>query len=396
MFSASIIEEMSSVGSTLTSGRRKYLEGALGLPFTHGNRVVTLNNGDEIFPAMLRAIRQSTRHIELLTFIYWSGPIAEEFAEALSSRAQADLDVRVILDAFGCSAMDNGLVDKMKHAGVLVQWFRPLRSSFKRYDWRTHRKVLVCDDTVAFTGGVGIAEEWEGSARNPGEWRDMHFQIEGPAVASLSGAFWDNWIEEIREPPQLDVQFNESQDGETALQVVRSNSTHRITEAFKILQALIALAEKRLDIICPYFVPPETLLEMICEKARSGVAVRIIIPGQYTDKRFERWEAARYFGPLLESGAEIFLYQPTMIHTKLILCDDDLALIGSINFNRRSLQKDEEIGVVISDLDYITELTATFESDLGNAKRLDPHQWSGPNPFEAFVHQLITPFRSQL
>lgn len=373
-----------------------HLENALGIPFTYGNTLEPLNNGVEIFPAMLSAIRSSHDHIELLTYIYWSGRVAQEVADALSERAMAGVAVRVILDSFGCGDINRSLVDEMIEAGVQVQWFRPIKRSVRMFDWRTHRKILVCDGRVAFTGGVGIATEWEGDARNSKEWRETHFRIRGPAVKALSGAFWDNWDEEGETPTQMITANPHERPNGVPLQVVRSNSAYRVSDAYKVLHAMLTLAEERLDIVTPYFVPEKSLREMLKDKARNDVRVRLLIPDSYTDKRFERRESARYFGSLLDAGVEIYLYKKTMIHTKLILCDEQLAMFGSINFNRRSMLKDEEIGVIAASPEFVRSQRQTFETDLQDANAIDPDQWKGPNLLESFSHWALTPFRNQL
>ena len=186
--------------------RRHYFETLLGVRFGGGNAVRLLRNGDEIFPAMLRAIDAAEHRIEFLTFVYWTGDIAQQFADALSAKAREGVTVRVLLDAFGAKKMPERWVKQMQAAGVSVRWFRPLRL-LKPWSWdnRTHRKVLVCDQQIGFTGGVGIAREWEGNARHPGECRETHLEIRGPAVQQLAGAFWDNWLEtEPNDGPPLD------------------------------------------------------------------------------------------------------------------------------------------------------------------------------------------------
>ncbi|MGE9296712.1 MAG: phospholipase D-like domain-containing protein [Puniceicoccales bacterium] len=375
--------------------RIAYLENVLGIAFTQGNAVRPLNNGDEIYPAMLTAIESSRDHIEFLTFIYWQGDIAQRFADALSERAKNGVTVRVLLDAFGCADMSKDLVDEMTEAGVKVHWFRQIRRSIVKYDWRTHRKILVCDGRIAYTGGVGIAAEWEGNARNANEWRETHFEIRGPAVKMLSGAFWDNWGEDADIPTTQMTANPSPRPRGIPLQVISSNSGYRVSNAYKVLHAMISLATKRIDIVSPYFVPEENLRAMLCAKAKAGVEVRVMIPDEHTDKRFERREAARYFGELLEAGVRIFLYRKTMIHTKLILCDDDIALFGSINFNRRSLLKDEEIGVVAASRKFVADLRKIYETDLRDTHRVNPHEWQGPSALESAFHCIAAPFRNQ-
>lgn len=379
-----------------SSKKQDFLEQALGIPFTTGNNVNMLNNGDEIFPAMLSAIEGSQKSIEFLTFVYWKGDVAVAFADALSQKAREGVTVRVLLDAFGSSDMDKSLVDKMRSSGVEVHLFREVSKRLFRFDFRTHRKILICDGVVGFTGGVGIASEWEGDARNPEEWREIHFEIHGPAVRGLSAAFWDNWIE-VDALPKPPLFVEDSHDpGTDLLQVVRSSSGSEANEAFKLLYTIIALSEKHLDIVTPYFVPQDELRTMICQKAREGVEVRLLIPGAYTDRRFERIEAARYFDSLLDAGVKIFLYQKTMIHTKLIISDDDLVMFGSLNFNRRSMSKDEEIGVVALSKELNSKLKSSYEADLQDSKLIDRSEWSGPGLSKILFHKIVTPFRAQM
>ena len=169
------------------------VETAIGVPFVPGNQVQVLRNGDEIFPAMLEAIKCATHNVDLVTHVYWTGDIADEFGRTLAERAKAGVKVRLLLDAFGCHQIDSGLIDLMQRAGVQIGWFRPF-SQWKIWKWdnRTHRKILVCDHKVAFTGGVGIATQWEGDARNPSEWRETHFRITGPVVNAIRSGFLTN------------------------------------------------------------------------------------------------------------------------------------------------------------------------------------------------------------
>src|SRR5690606_17200742 len=202
---------------------RRALEATLGIPFAEGNSIRVLRNGKEIFPALLEAIEQAEHTIDFLTYVYWTGDIAERFADALIRKARQGVDVDVILDAFGAKQMNRQLVQKMEQAGVTVCWFRPMTWRLWRFDNRTHRKILVCDGAVGFTGGVGIAEEWEGDALNPSQWRDTHIRVEGPAVHGIHAAFLGNWSEMGRTVKLRDEAFPKLQGrGDAAVMSLRS------------------------------------------------------------------------------------------------------------------------------------------------------------------------------
>ncbi len=378
------------------ASRKAYLEQLLGTPFTAGNEVRALHNGDAIFPVMLDAIHASRHSIEFLTYIYWTGDVAQEFARALAERARNGVKVKVLLDAYGCLEMKEKWIEVMKEAGVKVHFFRPARKVLYRYDKRTHRKVMVCDGKVAFTGGVGIAKEWEGDARNASEWREIHYRIEGPAVNGLRGAFWDNWAECDALPTDPIEATHPHESKNTALLVLRSGSDSRVSEVYKALHGLISQAEHSIDIITPYFVPCDDLLALLCKKARHGVQVRILLPGKYTDQRFERIESTRYYSKLTKCGVEVYLYQKTMIHTKLFLCDDDMVMFGSLNFNHRSVHQDEEIGVIANDPALNSQLMKSFEADLSDALPVGETEWAEPSLWQRVMHVLLKPLRKQL
>lgn len=356
---------------------RQALESVVGVPFTDGNRIDVYRNGVEIFPAMLDAIRHAEKTVEFLTFIYWTGDVAKEFAEALAERARAQVRVRVLLDSFGARPMSHDLVEMMEKAGVEVRWFRPLAQwRVWTNDNRTHRKVLVVDGRIGFTGGVGIAKEWEGDARDPSEWRDTHFRVEGPAVHGVRGAFWGNWMEveptlaaAVQDVPHL------TPVGDVAAQVVRSTASIGWSDVALLLDALSALARHRLRIATAYFAPDPDSAARLREVAGRGVDVEIMIPGPHIDKRLSELSTSDEYGPLIEAGVRIWRYQPTMMHTKLILVDDLLACVGSANFNQRSMRQDDEVVLVALDRGLNALLHRHFDEDLENCTPLDLEEW---------------------
>ena len=356
---------------------RRALEAVLGTPFTDGNAIRRYRNGDEIFPPMLQAIAQARETVEFLTFIYWTGDVAEAFADALSQRARAGVKVRVLLDAYGAMKISSDLTREMEAAGVEVRWFRPLTQwRIWKHDNRTHRKVMVVDGRIAFTGGVGIAAEWEGDARDPSEWRDTHYRIEGPAVKGLQGAFWGNWMEventvgdavhEVRDLAPV---------GSAAVQVVRSTASIGWSDVALLFDALISLARKRILIVTAYFAPDPDNAAHLRRAARRGVDVQVMIPGDHIDKRISELSTSNEFAGLIEDGVRICRYQRTMLHVKLVLIDDAVACIGSANFNQRSMRQDDEVVLVVLDRELVAQLERDSLEDLEDCEALDAAKW---------------------
>jgi cardiolipin synthase len=370
---------MSAAGAYIqsVSDYRQPLEAALGIPFTEGNLVQPLRNGVEIFPSMLDAIESATDHIHLLTFIYWTGGIAQRMGEALSARARAGVRVRVLLDAFGAKSMSKELLSQMTEAGVDVRWFRPFaRWKFWEVAHRTHRKILVCDGRVGFTGGVGIAEEWEGNARHPGEWRETHFRIEGPAVKGLQSAFLCNWFEACGEtfsmantpPPSLP-------QGRGAVQVVRSTAAIGWSDVAVLVRHLINETRRTLRITTAYFVPDEMTIAGFRRAAARGVEIQILMPGACMDHRVVQEAGEAAYEELMEAGIRIWRYQPTMLHAKIMIIDSRLACIGTANFNQRSMTKDDEVCLVVLDDELVATLHRHFEEDCGRSEEYTLEKW---------------------
>ena len=379
-------------------GYQQALEQTIGVPFTEGNSVTVLKNGDEIFPAMLEAISNAKETISFLTFVYWKGNIADEFAQLFAKKAKEGVKVRVLLDSYGAFPMKQELVELMQNSGVQVVWFRPLsRWKIWKMDNRTHRKVLICDGKIAFTGGVGIAEEWTGNARNENEWRETHFKVEGNAVEGIKAAFIENWIEAGNELEIDKSVENQLEDvGSTKIQTVRTSASVRWSDIVLLYQSLIELAEKRILIQTAYFNPDDKLVELLSKRAKEGVEVKIIFPGKYTDQRATKIIAGQSFERLLEAGVELFYYQKTMMHAKVIMIDDELSCIGSANFNHRSMLKDDEINLVILDGEISKNLRAHFEEDLENSERITNFRWKKRDAVKRALEVIIRPFKQQL
>ena len=359
-------------------GYRRALEGLLGVPATEGNQVDVLRNGDRIFPAMFDAIEAATSTIDFLTFVYWRGSVGQEMAALLAAKARAGVRVRVILDAVGAFSMDRALVDQMLAGGAQVEWFRPVNMlRFWEANHRSHRKVLICDEDVAFTGGIGIADEWQGDARGPGEWRDTHFRIRGPAVDGLRAAFVQNWAETGRPlfDPGVDRFPVQPPAGPTVAQVVRGAAQTGWSDVATLVRALLGLAQQRVRITTAYFVPDEATCRTLAATARRGVEVDVLLPGPHVDKRFVQLASQLQYDRLLEAGVRLWSYQLSMLHAKVITVDGMVASVGSANFTNRSLMLDDEVNVVVFDPDIVRTLDEDFEADLVAAEPVDPRAW---------------------
>ena len=375
---------------------RRTLEGVLGVPATEGNRVRVLRNGDQIFPAMLEAIDQAEHTIDFLTFVYWTGQVGEEFGRHLCDRAKAGVRVRVLLDAWGSHTMDKQVLVRLEDAGAQVRWFRPLRRLRPgQVNHRTHRKVLITDEAVGFTGGVGIADCWQGDAGNENEWRDTHFRIEGPAVDGLRAAFLDNWAETGPElfDESIDRFPDQPQPGSSLVQCVRGASEVGWSDVATLFRALLQLANERIRITTAYFVPDAELTDRLCAATARGVEIDILLPGPHADKRFVQLAGEAEYDRLLECGVRLWHYQPSMIHAKVMTVDRCVASVGSANLNTRSVALDEEINAVVIDDEIVAELDAHFEDDLERSVRIEPGRWERRPVWQRTAERIVTPVR---
>ncbi|QOW23078.1 phospholipase D-like domain-containing protein [Novilysobacter avium] len=370
----------------------------LGPGILTGNKVEALNNGRQIFPAMLEAIRSARASITFETYIYWSGEIGREFSDALSERARAGLPVHVTIDWVGSLKMDEALLKSMEDAGVEVQRYRPLHwYSLTRMNNRTHRKLLVIDGRVGFTGGVGIADQWEGKAEDPDHWRDMHFRIEGPAVAQVQAAFNDNWIKTTGVVLSGPTYF-------PLLEPVGDMDAHMIiaspaggSESMHLMYLMsIAAAQQSIDLAAAYFVPDELIIAALLAARERGVRIRVLLPGPHIDSASVRVSSRSTWGALLRNGVEIHEYQPTMMHTKLLVVDGEMTSVGSTNFDIRSFRLNDEASLNIYDADFAQAMTAVFEHDLQSAKRYTHEMWVNRPWREKMAERFTLPFKSQL
>lgn len=370
----------------------------LGPAIIPGNRVQSLVNGDEIFPAMLADIQGAKKSITFETFIYWSGDIGEKFADALSERARAGVRVFVLLDWVGSLKMEARYLNKMKAAGVKIQHYHPLRwYNLSRMNNRTHRKLLVIDGKVGFTGGVGIAEQWTGNAQDPDHWRDMHYRVEGPVVAQMQAAFMDNWMKTSGTVLHGSDFFPAlTPAGAHAAQMFKSSSQEG-SESMRLMYLLsINAAQRSIRIANAYFVPDDLTVKTLADARKRGVEVQILVPGSTIDTELVRKASRARWGKLLAAGVRIFEYQPTMLHNKVMVVDDLWVSVGSTNFDNRSFRLNDEANLNIYDREFALEQSAIFARDLKNARAIRYKDWEQRPWTEKLLEQSAALFRSQL
>lgn len=369
----------------------RLIEGLTQSPQRAGNRVTILRNGREIFPALIEGINSAVETISFSSYIWWAGGASSDIGDALASRAREGVTVRVLLDAWGSAKLDRALVDKLERAGVEVIWFRPIKwHQIGRANNRMHRRILVMDGTVAFAGGVGIAEEWEGDCEDPNHWRETHVRVEGPAVRDLVGGFVENWAEATGKvpDPSLFPELKPFSDGVPVL-VVRSASSEGSSAADNLFLAAIAGSREVLWITTAYFAPHSAYVDALCAAAQRGVDVRILVNGKPIDKQVVRWAGQRSYGRLLKAGVRIFEYQKARLHAKVILVDENWANVGSANFDNRSFALEEEINVGIEDSAVAALLKEHFAQDLVDATEIDLNGWKH-RPLSQRVKELAS------
>jgi len=370
----------------------------LGPSILGGNTVHDLQNGAEIFPAMLEAIKGARKTISFETYIYWDGKVGQRFADAFSERARAGVKVHVTIDWAGSVTMDEAQLKQMENAGVEVQRYRPLHwYNLSRMNNRTHRKLLIVDGRIAFTGGVGIGDPWDGHAQDKDHWRDMHFRIEGPVVAQFQAAFNDNWIKTTGRVLNGDDNFPALQpvDGMDAQLFISSPAGGSESTHLMFLMT-IAAAEHSIDLEAAYFIPDELISSALIEARRRGVRIRVIVPGKNTDSDAARHASKDGWGPLLKSGIEIYEYDPTMFHNKLLIVDRQMVSVGSTNFDLRSFRLNDEASLNVYDAAFAAHMTEVFERDLKPTTRYTYETWEKRPLKEKFMEKVVLPIKSQL
>ena len=385
-----------------TVGDATFLPSALpGTPLTAGNRLEILENGDGIFPPMLQAIAAARKTVDFEAYIFWSGAVASRFRDALVERATHGVEVRVLLDAVGSPGrkLESSDVDALKRAGCRVEFFHP-RAPWKIWvlNHRTHRRILVVDGRVGFTGGAGFADEWAGNADSPEHWRETQVRVEGPAVRGLQRAFQENWSEVTGEALVGDDFFPALPPaGSAKAAVVPSSPLSAMSGAGRVYAISLAASTKEVWIANSYFLPDEPTEGLLVAAARRGVDVRVIVPSDaHDDVPATKAGGRAAFGRLLEGGVKMFEYQPTMFHPKTMVVDGIFSTVGSANFDDRSFHLNEEINVFVYDADFAARMRDLFERDLKRCREYTLAMWKDRPLKKRISEWLAGPFRSEL
>ena len=357
-----------------------YAAAIVGAPVTRGGRFEVLTNGVEILPAMLEAIRGARERIVFETYVFNDGEYGRQFSEALADAARRGVTVYLTLDAIGAKGIGDENEKRMIDAGVHIAWFNAISfSQMQEINGRTHRKILVVDGDVGFTGGVGVADYWAGNAESKDHWRDTHFRIEGPPLRYLEACFYENWIESagivmpiIEDEAQLAADVSPS--GIVSVPVWSSPiGGHNGVKKLYLLT--IAAAARTIDIQTPYFVMDGSTSWSLKDAAARGVRVRLLVEGELTDAKAVKHASRAGYEELLEAGIEIYEYQPTMMHAKAMVVDAAWSIIGSSNLDNRSLELNDENNIAVADRAFAANLLEDFERDLTHSSRITLEAW---------------------
>jgi cardiolipin synthase A/B len=360
----------------------------------HGNRVTVFTNGVSFYPAMLETISQATHSINMELYIFQPGRIADQFVAELSAKARQGVIVTIVVDALGSLALWGRPVRRLRQAGCRIQSYQsPRWYSLARLNNRTHRELLVADGRIAFIGGAGIADWWAFPTfkrlRWHTPWRDTMARIEGPVVAALQGVAAENWLEccgEIITGP--DYFPNLKAVGDTTAFVVKSSPSDRATASRVTFQLLMEAADKSVRISTPYFLPDRALRRALCETARRGVKISVIVPGRSTDQKWVRLASRRMWGELLEAGVRIFEYRVTMTHAKVFIADDLWAVLGTTNIDNRSFEHNDEVNLAMRDPQVATRLLEDYERDIADSNEISLERWRR----RALWEKIVGPF----
>jgi cardiolipin synthase len=345
--------------------------------------VIVLNDGEQVFAAELRAIREARRSIHLEVYLFLRGRVAEEMLAALEERARSGVRVRLIVDRYGSLLTPKRYFDALLAVGGEVCWYQPIAwYTLKRLNNRTHRDVLVVDGEVAFVGGLGVADYWLGPRARGRPWRDTMIQVSGALAMGLQSSFAENWLEaagEILPDTEFEAGTHEHELGppgpELALVVNSAPSEGRSTRARTLFQILVASARESICIASPYFIPDRRLCEELVEAVRRGVSVTVLVPGRWNNHPLTRLASRRRYGQLLEGGVAIHEYQPAMMHAKILIVDHEWSVVGSTNFDNRSFGLNDEVNVAILQKALAARLEADFAADVAQSAATTMEQW---------------------
>jgi cardiolipin synthase len=349
-------------------------------------RIEVLTNGEAFYAAELRAIAEARHSVHLEAYMFEKGEVARRFIAVLSARARAGVRVRVVVDAIGNLGTWRSYFRELIDAGGGVHYYHPFHwYTLPRLNNRTHRELVVIDGRVGFIGGAGIADHWQSGRKGHRRWRDTMFRVTGPIVNDLQSTFAENWLETSGEVLCSPEDFPEcGPAGESMAMIVASSpTTGRSTRGRMLYQSLIAAAQRTIHISSPYFLPDRSARnEMIRAIKERGVRLQILTPGQHSDHLLTRRASRRLYGPLLRAGADIFEYQPSMMHAKVMIVDGIWSVVGSTNFDHRSFGLNDEVNLAACDEGLARQLHADFQRDLAESRPVTYRDWCARPLFE--------------
>lgn len=358
------------------------ISGTVNAPLQEGGSAEALNNGVEFYPALLDAIGSARESVNFMAYIWEPGTVSDRIFDALIERARAGVPVRLMLDAIGGYRAPDDRIEELRAAGGQVEWFRRFRfGKIMRFHKRNHRRAIIIDGKVAFTGGAAVSDHWLGDADRPGRWRDTMYRLRGCVATNVQSAFTQLWASssgEILVGPAFYPRDSEAVEGGEALSrhvnVISSpaNESHPLRKVFWLS---VRAARERIYLATPYFTPDENMRDVLAERARSGVDVRVLAPGRHTDAPYVRWAAHSYYEEFLRAGVRIYEYEPTFLHAKLLVVDGRWAVIGSANLDVRSKELNQENILGILDEGFGAQLEETFTKDLEDAREVRLEEW---------------------
>ena len=373
-------------------------EGVTGMPFLPGNRVTIFNNGDEFYPAMLEAIESATQSVTMEQYIFCDGRVGRRFAEAFSEKARAGVPVKLVLDAIGSATLGTDIFQILEAGGCQLAWFGPIHwYTLHRANRRNHRKSLIIDGRLAFTGGAGLADQWVGNAGNPAEWRDIQVAAEGPAAAALQTGFAQNWLQATGEIISGPAFFPEpARVGSAKVQTIQSSPLFGAGLVGSAYLMAIQCARRELFIANPYFIPDARIVEILAAARARGVSVKIMVAGKHIDAWWARQNSIRCYGPMLEAGVEIYEYAPTMLHQKTMVVDGVWATVGTANFDNRSFALNEETNLCFHHEAVVQRLRDIFLADLARCRRVHLEHWRKRGAWPRVKEQWASLIENQL
>jgi cardiolipin synthase len=353
------------------------MTGATGVALWGGNRIEVLNNGRAFYPAMLDAIRQAETSITVEAYIYWAGAVGRQFAEAIAERSAAGVQVKILLDSVGSATIGEEILQILEKGRCQLAWYNPIRwYSIERFNHRTHRKSLIIDGRLAFTGGAGIADHWEGNAEDPAHWRDIQIRMQGPCVVPLQTGFAHNWTQTTGELIAGDAFYPPVPPaGDLHAMTIMSSPEVGSSTVRTMYYLSIVCARHSIYIANPYFVPDEVGIDTLIEAHKRGVDVRIMVAGIHNDNWVARRNSVRLYGPLLRAGIPILEYNRTMMHQKTMVVDGVWATIGTTNFDNRSFSHNDENNVCVYDPAWAQALQQVFLDDVPACDRVTLDAW---------------------